>query len=93
MSFCPHCHSGHDPVLVQSTWSCGVRYNDPSWRTKECYKRNLELANERIKRLEEALGCAIVKCHYLHHRKNHQHRSGEPCPVEALIRKAMEAKP
>ena len=54
MSFCPHCHSGHDPVLVQSTWSCGVRYNDPSWRTKECYKRNLELANERIKRLEES---------------------------------------
>lgn len=54
MSFCPHCHSGHDPVLVQSTWSCGVRYNDPSWRTKECYKRNLELANERIHLLQMA---------------------------------------
>lgn len=55
-------------------------------------EENLGL-KERIKRLEEALGCAIVKCHYLHHRKNHQHRSGEPCPVEALIRKAKEAKP
>ena len=53
-SFCPHCRSGHDPVLKDSTWSCGVRFNDPQWRTKECYKRNLELANERIKRLEEA---------------------------------------
>ena len=53
-SFCPHCRSGHDPVLKDSTWSCGTRFNDPQWRTKECYKRNLELANERIKRLEEA---------------------------------------
>jgi len=53
-SFCPHCRSGHDPVLKDSTWSCGVRFNDPQWRTKECYKRNLELANERIKRMEEA---------------------------------------
>lgn len=51
---CPHCRSGHDPVLKDSTWSCGVRFNDPQWRTKECYKRNLELASERLKRLEEA---------------------------------------
>lgn len=54
-SFCPHCRSGHDPVLKDSTWSCGVRFNDLQWRTKECYKRNLELANERIKRLEGLL--------------------------------------
>ena len=47
---------------------------------------------QRIKRLEEALGCVVVGCNYLHHRKKHQHRSGEPCPVEALIRKAKEAK-
>ena len=53
-SFCPHCRSGHDPVLKDSTWSCGVRFNDPQWRTKECYKRNLELASERLKRLEDA---------------------------------------
>jgi hypothetical protein len=31
-----------------------VRFNDSTWRTKECYRRNLELANDRIKRLEEA---------------------------------------
>jgi hypothetical protein len=56
-------------------------------------ERELNAANERIKRLEEALGCVVVGCNYLHHRKKHQHRSGEPCPVEELIRKAKEAKP
>jgi len=35
-------------------WSCGTHFNDPHWRTKECYKRELNAANERIKRLEEA---------------------------------------
>ena len=59
MNFCPHCHSGNDPVLKDTTWSCGVRFNDSTWRTKECYRRNLELANDRIKRLEEA-GDAMV---------------------------------
>ncbi len=54
MSFCPHCHSGNDPVLKDTTWSCGVRFNDPTWRTKECCRRHLESANARIKRLEEA---------------------------------------
>jgi predicted MPP superfamily phosphohydrolase len=55
-------------------------------------ERQLNAANERIKRLEEALGCVVVGCNHLHHRKKHQHRSGEPCPVEELIRKAKEAK-
>ena len=61
MSFCPHCHSGNDPVLKDTTWSCGVRFNDSTWRTKECYRRNLELANDRIKRLEEA-GVELREC-------------------------------
>ena len=56
-------------------------------------ERELNAANERIKRLEEALGCVVVDCNHLHHRKKHQHRSGEPCPVEELIRKSKEAKP
>jgi hypothetical protein len=55
-------------------------------------ERELCAANERIKRMEEALGCVVVDCNHLHHRKKHQHRSGEPCPVEELIRKAKEAK-
>ena len=80
MSFCPHCHSGNDPVLKDTTWSCGVRSNDALWRTKECYKRQIhvgdehlrlqeqhisdleeenERLNQRIKRLEEALGLVL----------------------------------
>ena len=55
-------------------------------------ERQLNAANERIKRLEEALGCVVVSCNHLHHRKKHQHKLGEPCPVEGLIRKAKEAK-
>jgi hypothetical protein len=55
-------------------------------------ERELNAANDRIKRLEEALGCVVVSCDYLHHRKKHQHRSGEPCPVEELILEAKEAK-
>jgi hypothetical protein len=54
VNFCPHCHSGNDPVLKDTTWSCGVRFNDSTWRTKECFKRNLESANDRIKQLEES---------------------------------------
>ena len=54
MRFCPHCRSGRDPVLKDTTWSCGVVLCDADWRTKECYKRELELANRHIKRLEEA---------------------------------------
>lgn len=38
---CPFCHSARDPVLKSTTWACGVRLKDPTWRTKECYKRNL----------------------------------------------------
>lgn len=68
----------------------------------QCYAQSQEInelneklnaANERIKRLEEALQCTVIHCDYLHHRKNHQHKLGEPCPVEQLVRKAMEAKP
>ena len=61
---------------------------DVVWLATE--KAKLE---ERIKRLEEALGCVVVSCNHLHHRKKHQHKLGEPCPVEGLIRKAKEAKP
>ncbi len=52
MSFCPHCHSGNDPVLKDTTWSCGVRFNDALWRTKECYKRQIHVGDEHL-RLQE----------------------------------------
>jgi len=54
VSFCLFCKSATDHVLQRSMWSCGTHFNDPHWRTKECYKRELNAANERIKRLEEA---------------------------------------
>jgi len=52
VSFCPHCHSGVDPVLKDTTWSCGVRFNDALWRTKECYKRQIYVGDEHL-RLQE----------------------------------------
>ena len=54
MNFCPHCRSGNDPVLKDTTWSCGVKFNDTLWRTNECYKRQIHLKEQHIKRLEEA---------------------------------------
>jgi hypothetical protein len=60
----------------------------------ECSKleRELNSANQRIKQLENALDCVVVSCSYLHHEKKHQHKYNEPCPIEQLIRKAMETK-
>ena len=52
MSFCPHCHSGVHPVLKDTTWSCGVRFNDALWRTKKCYKRQIYVGDEHL-RLQE----------------------------------------
>lgn len=54
MNFCPHCRSKQNSSFKDSTWGCGVRFDDPRYRTKACYKRELNAANERIKRLEEA---------------------------------------
>lgn len=57
-------------------------------------KMELELkaANERIKRLEEALDLVRPHCDSVHHSKKHQHQYGEPCPVVALIEKSKEDK-
>lgn len=51
---CPHCRSKQDSSFKDSTWGCGVRFDDPKYRTKACYKRELNAANQRIKQLEEA---------------------------------------
>lgn len=51
---CPNCNSENDLVLRNKMWECGVEFSDPSWRTKQCYKRELSAALARIKRLEEA---------------------------------------
>ena len=60
--------------------------NDPQWRTKECYRRNLELANERIKRLEEELSDA-----YSEIRDHHSEVFGVFNYL--VLQRANEAKP
>jgi hypothetical protein len=61
----------------------------------ECAKMEHELnaAQQRIQRLEEALDLVRPHCSFVHHSKKHQHAYDEPCPVVALIEKAKEAKP
>jgi hypothetical protein len=58
VSFCSFCKSETDHVLQRSMWSCGTHFNDPHWRTKECYKRELNAANDHIKRLEDIINRA-----------------------------------
>jgi CO dehydrogenase nickel-insertion accessory protein CooC1 len=69
-----------------------VKYRPPQQGHSAETAATITRLKYRIKRLEEALGCVVESCDYLHHRKKHQHGSGEPCPVEELIRKAKEAK-
>ena len=40
------------------------------------------------RQLEKALGLVIASCEYLHHPRAMRHKKGEPCPAEALVRKA-----
>ena len=40
--FCPHCHSGNDPVLRDKIFACGTRINDTQDRTQACYRRQLQ---------------------------------------------------
>ena len=56
-------------------------------------ERELNAAQDRIKRLEEALDLVRPYCSFVHHSKKHQHAYNEPCPVVALIEKTKEAKP
>ena len=55
-------------------------------------ERELNAADDRIKRLEEALDLVRPHCDSVHHSKKHQHQYGEPCPVVALIENVKEAK-
>ena len=44
------------------------------------------------KELEKALGLVIASCEYLHHPQAMRHKKGEPCPAEAVVRKAKGAE-
>jgi hypothetical protein len=56
-------------------------------------ERELAAANARIRRLEEALEFVVPFCPDLHHPKRYQHKAGDPCPVEEIIRKAKQTQP
>ena len=43
----------------------------------------------RAKQLEIALRLCDHYCEHLHHEKKHQHKAGEPCPVEKIITEAL----
>jgi hypothetical protein len=55
-------------------------------------RHHIQNAQDRIKRLEEALDLVVPHCSWVHHSKKHQHKYGEPCPVVALIKKTKESK-
>jgi hypothetical protein len=56
-------------------------------------ERELAAANARIRRLEEALEFVVPFCPDLHHPKRYQHKAGDRCPVEEIIRKAKQTQP
>ena len=41
-----------------------------------------------LKLMKAALECVVPSCDYLHHKKAHQHASGEECIPEELVRMA-----
>lgn len=46
----------------------------------------------RLKTMAKALDVVVPACDSLHHPKRYQHAPDEPCPAEALVRKAAEAR-
>jgi hypothetical protein len=42
----------------------------------------------KVRELRHALLLCSMSCEHLHHDRRHFHESGEPCPVEAIVRKA-----
>ena len=99
MSFCPHCHSGVHPVLKDTTWSCGVRFNDALWRTKECYKRQIYVGDEHLRLQEQHISELEEENGRLKQRIKRLEEAGdammsEPCEYtfEQWL-KAKEAKP
>jgi hypothetical protein len=56
-------------------------------------ERNLmrvnELLNKRIEELVRAIQLGSYDCEHLHHAKKHQHKYGDPCPVETIVQQAL----
>lgn len=63
-----------------------------AWNNFACQlEHEFNAANERIKRLEEALSFVSVDCNALHHPKQYQHSGMDECPVEAIVRAAKNS--
>ena len=57
---------------------------------KSRLRKQRDEARALLKRANLALSLiGEAKCENLHHRKGHEHASGEPCPVEAEIDAAL----
>ena len=74
--------------LASSLTQIGVR--TMTLHQKEQAEKERDEARRVNKRLRLALSYASTRCEEVHHTKKHQHKLQEPCPVEALIEKAME---
>jgi len=66
---------------------------DQNWKLREEFTAllgtdDVKEAVRKLKLMKEALECALPYCGYLHHKKAHQHASGEKCVPEELIRMA-----
>jgi len=56
-------------------------------------ERELAAANARVSKLANALDFVTPSCAHLHHPKRFQHKAGDRCPVEEIIRKAQQTRP
>ena len=50
--FCPHCHSGNDPVMRDLIFSCGTKINDVQDRTKYCHRIQLQKIKAGVIKVE-----------------------------------------
>jgi len=78
---------------IQAKHRVAMETRNPLLAKLEALSAELAAANARIRRLEEALGLTSSQCGDLHHPKRFQHKLGEPCPVEEIVRKAKETRP
>jgi len=97
---CHYCKSPLKTGLTFGTcpeFKCGTMYSveSPNRRdqTRKCVEAELAAANARISQLANALEFVVPFCPDLHHPKRYQHKAGDRCPVEEIIRKAKQTRP
>jgi seryl-tRNA synthetase len=78
---------------IQAKHRVAMETRNPLLAKLEALSTELAAANAKIRRLEEALEFVVPFCPDLHHPKRYQHKAGDRCPVEEIIRKAKQTKP